>query len=66
MVALDGSSEHVEAVAECGRASLNNLKHHSQHFINLSKPIVYTSFKAFLVFRQKSLVHVSMRNERPQ
>ena len=46
MVALDASSEHPKAVADYGRACLNNLKHHSQHLINLSKPIVYTSFKA--------------------
>jgi hypothetical protein len=46
MVALGYS----EAVADCGRACQNNPKHHSQHLINLSKPIVYTSFKALFVF----------------
>jgi len=60
MVALGASSEHSKAVADYGRACQNNPKHHSQHFINLSKPIVYTSFKALFVSGKKSLVHVSM------
>ena len=60
MVALGASSEHFEAVADYGRACQNNPKHHPQHLINLSKPIVYTSFKALFVSGKESLVHVSM------
>jgi len=60
MVALGASSEHSKAVANYGGACQNNPKHHSQHLINLSKPIVYTSFKAPFVSGKKSLVHVSM------
>jgi hypothetical protein len=44
-----------KAVADYGRACQNNPKHHSQHLINLSKPIVYTSFKALFVFGQEKL-----------